>query len=206
MTQESTLPQRIGAGSFATIYVLGSHSHLALKCVADPGRCSELLEEFSTHHTVYSLRSGLIFKVPQPVEYYPSHTKFKADLYLQSDVPMCASSSLHTMQRIWPVPPPMAAKISQEFFPPEYKAYGKSFICRIYFGRTISDRTTPSRFFNANNFPLDTARCITLGLPVDDLVEGMAKMLSRIHFWAGNSRLKLPFSSQEASSRKTLQI
>lgn len=185
MTEETTDIVRIGAGSFATVYVLGSRNHVALKCVADPSRCSELLAEFQSHRTIYGLSRGLAFKVPQPNAYYPSFAKFQQELWLADDAPAAVTSGIYSMERVWPVPPALSAKIRGSYFPEQHKDYRRGFICRLYLGMPPSRADRPSRFFNANNFPLSAKRCEELNLPASLLAAEMARMLARIHYCAG---------------------
>jgi hypothetical protein len=50
MSSEHTEIVRIGAGSFATVFVWQSHNNVVLKRVADPTRCAELRREYENLH------------------------------------------------------------------------------------------------------------------------------------------------------------
>ncbi len=69
---------RVGAGSFATVYVIESHAYYAIKQVADPARSIELEKEHRDLVALYDKAGtgGLLFKVPKPIAYYSSYAKF----------------------------------------------------------------------------------------------------------------------------------
>ncbi|EFJ13268.1 hypothetical protein SELMODRAFT_424621 [Selaginella moellendorffii] len=185
MTQEVTEIVRLGAGSFATVYVWQSRNNVAIKCLADASRFPELLDEFENHQKISKACQGaenLLFLVPKPVEFFPSLASLaeclRMDLSLLPNIP-----AAYTMQRVWPVPPALADSIRAKFFPALHSRYSKPFVARIYLG--AKRQHLASRFFNASNFPLDANRCKELGLPIESLAQEMGRLLARIHHLAG---------------------
>ncbi|XP_024519391.1 uncharacterized protein LOC112342192 [Selaginella moellendorffii] len=184
MTQEATEVVRLGAGSFATVYVWQSRNNLAIKCLADVSRIPDLLEEFENHRKVSRACecAGNLFLVPKAMEFFPSLASLGERLRMDSSL-LPNIPAAYTMQRVWPVPPALADSIRAKFFPSLHSDYSKPFIARIYLG--AKPQRMVSRFFNANNFPLDANRCKELGLPVESLAQDMGRLLARIHHLAG---------------------
>lgn len=62
----------IGAGSFASVLVIGGRSYAAIKRVADASRSPELKKEYKTLQIVHKRCSGfdLFFSVPKPHSYH----------------------------------------------------------------------------------------------------------------------------------------
>ena len=175
----------IGTGQLASVYVLTGREAAALKAVSDPNRYAELLAEFERHKSVYDLSKGLTIKVPQPLEYYPSYSKFKEDLSLGVDLPGSADPAMYSMERVWPVPRKLSASIRSAYFPDEHKHSRIAFLCRVYLGQPPSQPDQPVQPFDPSNFPLTAQRCNELKMPASKLAADMGKMLARIHFCAG---------------------
>ncbi|XP_024515284.1 uncharacterized protein LOC9653386 [Selaginella moellendorffii] len=190
MTQEVTEIVRLGAGSFATVYVWQSRNNVAIKCLADASRFPELLDEFENHQKISKACQGaenLLFLVPKPVEFFPSLASLaeclRMDLSLLPNIP-----AAYTMQRVWPVPPALADSIRAKFFPALHSRYSKPFVARIYLG--AKRQHLASRFFNASNFPLDANRCKELGLPIESLAQEMGLDGRDIEFVVGGDELR----------------
>ena len=76
--------------------------------------------------------------------------------------------ALYVMQRIWPVPLALALRIQDLFFPEAMRGHAaaaavRPFLARLYLGKAAL--RPHNRFFSSENFPLDAARIMQLGLP-----------------------------------------
>jgi hypothetical protein len=101
---------------------------------------------------------GALFKVPRPDAVFSSYAEFKVEM--SSSQPELEerrldAAALYTMERGWPVPRPLAARIRQLFFPEKHRGNEQLFLARLCLGR---EQRSASRFFSPLNFPLDTAR------------------------------------------------
>lgn len=188
MSAEEVSIVRVGAGSFATAYVWQSYNSVVLKRVAEPLQNDVLLREYNNLHSLHpQVGNDLLFKVPKPMEHFPSYSEFRDTMGLQADYLEDASmnpSGVYSMERAWPVPPPLAAKIRESFFPAGFKDNKQSFVARIYLGKECAE---PKRFFNPLNFPIDAKRLsqLDVGVSVAQIAHDMGRMLARIHFRAG---------------------
>ena len=82
-------------------------------------------------------------------------------------------------------------------------------MCRLYFGRELR----PSAFVNPCNFPLDVARYASLRQEcpdaldaIEEVVEGMGEMLSRIHWVAGYDARDVEFVMAGSLRALTVQL
>ena len=92
------------------------------------------------------------------------------------------------MDRAAPLPTSIGQAIRSKFYNEKGKHLPIPLMCRLYFGRELR----PSAFVNPCNFPLDVARYASLQQEcpdaldaIEEVVEGMGEMLSRIHWVAG---------------------
>lgn len=188
MSEEGFNLARIGAGSFAEVFVWEGRNSVALKIVKDSSRCPELLREFQALESASKCMSGqgLLFSIPAVSDYYTSFGLFRRDMALQQTVEgMEDIACLYAMERVWPVPRNLILVIRERFFPPQYKEYEKGFLARIYLGKKrngSADR--PRRFFNPNNWALDTDSLEELDLPTGRISMDMGRLLARLHFVA----------------------
>ena len=169
----------IGRGSFATVSVLSGRP-VAFKHVIPPSRTLELKNEFDYLCSLFDSYNAAdhFFMIPRPFAYYdpqdpasfrpfvnsptstnPTHPRsgrvaekdFKA-LELET--------AAYAMNHVLPLPLTAARKIREKFYPPSQEVATLPTLCRLYFGKVISERTdgNPYRFFNSANFPLDVSR------------------------------------------------
>ena len=190
MSSEPTSIVRIGAGSFATVYVCQGYNNLAFKRVADPGRGAELRKEHDDllllYQTPQLLSPDSLFKVPRPDAFFPSYAEFRLATSISQpelEEPALNDAAVCTMERVWPVPRLLAARIRQLFFPEQHRGNEQLFLARLYLGREVR---AASRFFNPLNFPLDSSRLQQLQLPVDcrQIAWHIGRCLAAIHFLA----------------------
>lgn len=158
--EESSVFYKIGAGSFADVFVWQGRDNMAIKRVADPARNAEVRKEFDDLTALYTALSDYHIGIPSPLRYHSSFSEFKQRIRFVGDVEAPKdSASLYIMERIWPLPNAMQATIREELFPAAARGGMGMFIARIYLGRP-RDRTLSlrhnARFFNRCNFPLDT--------------------------------------------------
>ena len=207
---ETHLPQRIGAGSFATIFVLRGQL-FAFKVVQHTGRVQELQEEFDTLQRLHSTcNSESLFAIPRPIAYNDPI----AETLLTTPAPTPATSrrrvlttginagffaplktdhAAYVMERVHVLPTTLGEIVRQCFYHKRHRESDAAapYLCRLYFGRTLPP--TGGLFINPINFPLDVSRyeillSRTAGgtlLSVMDVADGLGEMLSRIHWIAG---------------------
>ncbi|GJJ15145.1 hypothetical protein Clacol_009420 [Clathrus columnatus] len=190
--------QRIGAGSFATIYI--SHGGACAFKVVHSSESTEIIEkEYQTLSAIYlNCNTDSFFKLPRPYAFYdPSTHKllsvkgrygFTVETFRRIGLVTNAS---YSMDRVFVLPLEFSQPIRERYYPASFKKTSPPpSLCRLYFGKVIDD-SRPSRFFNSVNFPLDLKRYTTLAnfLDMDDadkVIIGMGEMLARLH-WRGDS-------------------
>lgn len=209
---EPIAPVRIGAGSFATAYVLRG-GPLAFKVVHFPENGETLRKEFIALQEVYSLcNPDSLFWIPRPLAYYDARN----NILIQTPSPFTAPRSrrvgmtrpplvtaklfrplrnpnpVYVMDRVFALPHEVGEPICSRYFPSTITA-GPS-LCRLYFGKTFDcNGERPFRFVNTNNFPLDIQRfgflrhsLEDLDLPsAEEIALEMGDMLARIYWRAG---------------------
>ncbi|KAF8963370.1 hypothetical protein BDZ97DRAFT_1661728 [Flammula alnicola] len=173
------LPQLIGRGSFADVYVLVA-SLVAFKQVQYESNASQLVAEFDALEHIYTTcNPDSFFCLPRPLAYNDPR-----------DPRAFRGAAL---------PPPHPTRTGRPgpsrplFYPPGAPARGPS-LFRLYFGKDFTN-ARPSRFINTSHFFLDVTRYrqvanfpegIDDGLPGPDVVaEAMGNILGRIHFRGG---------------------
>jgi hypothetical protein len=188
---------RLGSGSFATVFVGEGRGCVVLKQVHDPTRNAELDKEHADLRLLHEVCCGsdALFVFPRPFGFYRDYLGFARETGTEDPGPSAPSGQLHSshalyvMQRMWPVPLGVAGRIRDEFFPEGQKV--APFLARLYLGRARSSGR--SRFFCAENFPLDAERIERLGLPSRAIAEGMGQTLGRINFRAGRDGRDVEF-------------
>ena len=192
MSSEPTSIVCIGAGSFATVYVCHGYNNLALKRVAGPGHGAELRKEFNDlrllHRIVELAQPECGFKVPRPDAFFSSDAESKLALCItQPELEDAAldSLALHTMERVWPVPRALAARIRQLFVPEQHRGNEQLFVARLYLGMELR---AALQLFNPLNFPLVAHRLQQLqpplGVDYGLIAWRMGRCLARIRFSA----------------------
>ncbi|KAI0329470.1 hypothetical protein GY45DRAFT_1324905 [Cubamyces sp. BRFM 1775] len=200
---EATVPVRIGAGSFATIYALPGRA-VVFKVAHLQDHLAQIKHEYETLHNIYTLcNSDSIFAIPRALAFFdpstqellfhppsphqgrlrqarsPFNTTFFADL---------PPRACYVMDRVAPLPRSIAQLIRSSMYPPKASELRTPLLGRLYFGKELR----PSAFVNTNNFPIDVARYRLLQdqftdelSPIEEVAEGMGEMLSMIHWNAG---------------------
>ncbi|KAL4250540.1 hypothetical protein ABKN59_002310 [Abortiporus biennis] len=202
---ELTIPLRIGAGSFATVYVVGGGS-VAFKQVSQPTNANVLRAEY---HTLNDIRSRCatdsFFAVPRGFAFNnplapngdfvtsgnPSFSRHRqtTPFITQEDISIF-NAPTYAMDRVPALPYATQMFLRKLHFPPSISTKTGPALCRLYFGKNFTG-APPSRFFNTQNFPLDEFRYRQLiskypYLPSPEKVAaGMGEMLSRVHIITG---------------------
>ena len=220
----------IGRGSFASVSVLTGRP-VAFKHVILPERSQELRGEFDILRSIYdSCDTDSFFAIPRPFAFYdpsvpasvvapprcPHSTGRRQHLrprVTEGDFKMLnLDTAAYAMDHVPPLPLVVADTIKKLFYPPNSSAARPPSLCRIYFGKVISEvgkDGRPNRFFNSANFPLDVNRYRMIkesdhadecGYPdVQEIVFGMGEMLGRFHWRAGYDARDVEFVMGGAS-------
>lgn len=205
--EDLSVLQRIGAGSFATVYI--SHGGAcAFKIVHNPGNTEVIEKEYRTISAIYfSCNTGSFFRLPRPYAFCdPATDTLHIDPpspaktgYNRCHRPMFTTETFrrigitnasYAMDRVFVLPLEFSQPIRELYYPASFKEASPPSLCRLYFGKVI-DTPQASRFFNSANFPIDLARYTTLAKTLDladikEVIAGMGDMLARLH-WRGNS-------------------
>jgi hypothetical protein len=207
--EEPSKPQKIGAGSFAAIYVVPG-TPVAYKVVHFAENHDELKREFEALQILYAtLNDGLFFRIPQPAAFYDAdnevlivdsrgcgpvrdpHVVARIDGSFFDE--LGSNNPVYAMDRIFPLRGHIAAPICTQFMPDSVTTTPK--LCRLYFGKTLGDGKG-ARFINTNNFPLDVQRYewfratskerFNMILPsAEKVAEHMGEILGWIHWICG---------------------
>lgn len=156
------------------------------------------------------------FKIPRPYSYNnPASSDFRCIIAPSVD-PKQASGirqlpfrpivsedlfsfprATYAMERVLSLPPNLTRILRNAYFPQAYISPGPK-ICRLYPGKSYP--STPGRFFNSENFPLDVARYTHLRDSSDvefpelsEVAEGIGEMLGRFHFIGGYNARDVEF-------------
>jgi hypothetical protein len=168
------------------VHVWESHNGVSLKLVAVENRCPELAAEFEHLELLHRFGTvGLMFLLPHLLGYYESFSQLVSEMHIvksHAAANILDPNSMYAMERVWPVPPPIAHVIRSKFFPDPFKNNEQSFIARLYLDKVV----LPSQFFSHNNFPLDMYRLAELNLPFsfNQVAVDMGRLLALIHFQA----------------------
>ncbi|KAI6029082.1 hypothetical protein BKA83DRAFT_4214215 [Pisolithus microcarpus] len=187
----------IGRGSFASISVLTGRP-IAFKHVIIPAKekIQELLREFETLCFIYeTCNKDSFFAIPRPFAFYDpaNRASFRA-----------LETAAYAMDHVQPLPLQFARLVRSLFYPKHMDKARDPSLCRIYFGKVISEvgrGGRPNLFLNSANFPLDVARYRKIlendragEYPsVEEIVYGMGEMLGRLHWLAGNDGRDIEF-------------
>ena len=182
--------KRLGAGSFATVFVSEGRGGVVIKQVQDPANASLLCKEHGDlQKLMETCEAGAgepsFFSLPRPFGFYSDFFTFAREVGIPRTVDLgLPPHAMYVMQRIWPVPPSLTERIRALFFPDAVKDQPFApFLARLYLGRAHC--RAGSRFFCSENFPLDAARIEQLALPADQIAAGMGCMLAKMNFRAG---------------------
>ena len=202
-TKEPETPVRIGAGSFAVVYVL-SGGLVAFKEVLHTDSSAELRREYGTLRNVYiQCNTDSFFSIPRPFAFFnPLTGDFFTDVpsspsitwphrttlpFVTADMGACFQKPTYAMDRVPALPTTVRRHLAERYFPRNVSP-GPA-LCRLYFGKDHTG-AAPSRFFNTNNFPLDETRYTQLATlfeylpPAADVARAMGDMLFRLHHLA----------------------
>ena len=202
-TEEVGTPVRLGAGSFATVYVI-SGGLIAFKEVAHVDNTDKLRQEYDTLANIYiQCNTESFFSVPRALAFFnpitedfattapspPLANRFRAVRrpLVTPGMMACFQQPVYAMDRVHALPINVRRHLAELYFPSQ-ASYGPA-LCRLYFGRDYTG-AGPSRFFNTLNFPLDEARYTQLAtlfgfLPsAVDVARAMGDMLFRLHHLA----------------------
>lgn len=188
---------RLGAGRFATVFVVEGGAFRALKLVTDNTRAAELEKEYIYLQLIYTrcYHKGSFFHLPRPYSFHAS--MFAYAEVLNFPTTGILDHAMYSMQRVMPVPPALSSRIRAKFFPAQLRdgLKYKPFLARLYLGKRPQPPPESGRpvFFNHCNFPLTAEMLDELGLPVADIAEGMGRLLSRIHYQAGQDGRDIEF-------------
>jgi len=195
-TEEVGSPVRLGAGSFATVYVI-SGGLIAFKEVAHTDNAEKLRQEYDTLNEVYlQCSADSLFAVPRALACFNPLTK---DFSLTTPNPLSTNrfrplvtpgvmayfpQPTYAMDRVHALPINARRYLAGRYFPPELSD-GPA-LCRLYLGKDYTG-AAPSRFANTTNFPLDETRYTQLATlfqflpPAAEVAREMGSMLSRLH-------------------------
>lgn len=210
---EPTVPSRIGAGSFATVFAAPGYP-VAFKVVHVQEHTAQILAEYEALYLVYRLcHSDTVFAIPRALAFYDPETD---DLRYHPPSPKVGrprqprqapnramfdglpARACYVMDRVGPLPRHLGKLIRSSMYPAKTVLSETSIplLCRLYFGKALR----PSPFVNTSNFPIDVARYRLLLdnfsedlLPIEVVAEGMGEMLSRIHWEAGYDARDIEF-------------
>ncbi|KAJ3040551.1 hypothetical protein HDV00_010731 [Rhizophlyctis rosea] len=201
MSEEPVQFHRIGAGSFATVFVFSPRANIAYKQLAHNGefKAAEFDRDHKTHQAVFKAAhegsspatplpnqplSLAEFRVPRPGQFFSNPQAVLNYLDHDDPGPLKPDLPLYAMRRLFPIPPNLAKSIRNNFFPSKYRSDKRGFIGRVYLGKLADSRSgdsgAPKLIFNSNNFPLYPSRMQALGFDVDSLAASMGKILARI--------------------------
>ena len=198
-TEEVGSPVRLGAGSFATVYVI-SGGLIAFKEVAYTDNTEKLRQEYDILGDIYlQCNTDSFFAVPRALAYFnpltndfsttapstPSANRFgTARPLVTPGVMAYFQQPTYAMDRVHALPINARRHLGERYFPPQLSD-GPA-LCRLYLGRDYTG-AAPSRFANTLNFPLDETRYTQLATlfqflpPVAEVARAMGSMLFRLH-------------------------
>ncbi|EIW65102.1 uncharacterized protein TRAVEDRAFT_111798 [Trametes versicolor FP-101664 SS1] len=166
---EPTIPSRIGAGSFATVFAAPGHP-VVFKVVHVQEHAAQILAEYEVLHCVYGLRnSDSIFALPRALAFYDPETD---DLRYHPPSPNVGR--------------PPKTVLPETSIP---------LLCRLYLGELRPSPFVKTSNFPidvasygllVDNFPEDL-------LPLEVVAQGIGEMLSRIHWTAGYDARDIEF-------------
>jgi hypothetical protein len=157
--------RRLGAGSFATVFVSDDRGGVVVKQVKDPATADILAKEHRDLEELHAAcnKPEYLFKLPQPHGVYDTYYDFARDANIPRTMDLgLPPHAMYVMQRIWPVSDSLSIEIRDRFFPEAMKPQPcAAFLARLYLG---SDKTS-SRFFNSENFPREMSASQYQGEP-----------------------------------------
>lgn len=193
-------PVRLGAGSFATVYVI-SGGLIAFKEVSHIDNAEKLRQEYDILDKIYRhCDTDSFFAIPRALGFFNPLT---GDFSTTAPSPPCTPRvrpptrplvtagvmahfrhPTYAMDRVHALPIDGRRHLAKRYFPLELSD-GPA-LCRLYFGRDYTG-APPSRFVNTLNFPLDEPRYTQLATlfqslpPAVDVACAMGDMLFRLH-------------------------
>ncbi|THH28733.1 hypothetical protein EUX98_g5459 [Antrodiella citrinella] len=191
---ESTVDEpsiaKIGAGSFATVYVvrggpIAYKQKIYLECQADS--FFNIPRPFAFNDPDLH-PDGFISCSPSPIPGQRHPTSSRPHVTPGLMVPFIKAT--YAMDRVLAFPYDASKAIVSAYFPANLQDATIS-LCRLYFGM-IYPTTSRPRFVTASNFPLDEHRYTKLLesfpeflQPVRAVAHGMGEMLAKLHYNAG---------------------
>ncbi|EFJ27394.1 hypothetical protein SELMODRAFT_412146 [Selaginella moellendorffii] len=152
-------------------------NNLAIKCLADASRFSELLDEFENHQKISKACQGaenLLFLVPKPVEFFPSLASLVE--HLRMDSPLLPTiPAAYTMQLVWPVPripSGPSSSLHSTLATPSPSSRGSTWVRN-------------ARAWHLNSSMPITSRWMPIVARSWLLIESLAQEMGRIHHLAG---------------------
>jgi hypothetical protein len=205
--QPTPARQRIGAGSFATVFIVHG-GPCAYKVIHDTTNAETLLKEYTMLSSLHlTCNPDSFFALPRPFVFHNPQTNVLTvqphrSLHRSPRLTFSAetfstlgfTAPTYVMDRVFVLPLRISNPIRDLYYPPHAKETNPPPLCRLYFGKVLDvapvQTSRPNHFFNSSNFPLDVARYTALAArlplpPVAEVVEGMGEMLARLH-WRGN--------------------
>ena len=192
---QTTIPTdfvRLGAGTFATVHVSHFWGTTVVKVAHGAGDGEVVRAEHETLCELHRACDGSeLFRLPCPLGCYPDFAAFAADMGLAPGrLGSLPERPMYTMERVWPVPPGLSARILDAFVPEASRPDAHILLARLYMGMPGPRRMA---FFNTENFTLDADMVERLGLPAADIAKGMGRMLGLINFAAGKDGRDVEF-------------
>ncbi len=182
---------KLGSGSFASVFAWDSRGCIALKQAADITSKDIIRNEYQSLQMIFQNKTyahDIEFVFPEPFKWYDSFWEFAQEMNIDRSIErgLEGVTALYTMQRLWPIPPPLATSIRNLFFPEGERGHdAPAFIARIYLGQKAVTRSAPNRFFNYMNFPLSEDNLVALQFNVHNIAAAMGRSLACIHYKAG---------------------
>ncbi|KAI0349356.1 hypothetical protein OH77DRAFT_1440469 [Trametes cingulata] len=205
---ETTIPPRIGAGSFAAVYASPGRA-IAIKVVHSQEEAAQIRAEYEILHAIHTqCDADSFFAIPRALAFYDPQTHelhthlppgygqplraraLAAKPYNPTFFANLPARACYVMDRCAPLPPHIGEAIRTSMYPAKAVAAATPIpiICRLYFGKEVR----PSAFVNPANFPLDVARYRQLVQnfaedlpPIEEVIDGMAELLAKIHWDTG---------------------
>jgi hypothetical protein len=209
---ESQQLVRIGAGCFASVFIITGDDAIAFKSVHVDSNADRLLDEFESLKDLYSScnsdsffalpralahfepASGALHVIPSSLKIHSSRRQIRSVVSTAAFRPFSdnASPPVYAMDRISALAGDYAMYVRDHIYPEKHRAAAAPKLCRLYFGKLPPDpnRRQPM-FINSNNYPLYRTYYAELtqhvqGLhSIEEVAEGMGEMLGHIHWRRG---------------------
>ncbi|TCD63580.1 hypothetical protein EIP91_005219 [Steccherinum ochraceum] len=199
---------KIGAGSFATVYVVRG-GPIAYKQVAQDSDAQDLHREYDFLITIYTecttdsffaipralacndpaaKNDGFVSTCPVPSSYARRRPN-RLGLFMTPSLMAPFDRATYAMDRVHALPYGASKSIVRAYFPRSLQDATIA-LCRLYFGK-VYPKTPLPKFVSTNNFPLDEQRYTKLFedfshllQPADEVARGMGEILAKLHYKA----------------------